>query len=77
MFYTLTATCYKRVIVLIRTQNKTEAAKAAWDYRNTYDHITLITSSSGGLEFSIPKFDDVTFEPSATGNTDIEKWNSR
>lgn len=77
MYYTLIGTCYKRVIVIIRTQDKTEAAKAAWDYRNAYNHITLITSSSGGLEFSEPKFDDVTFERTATGKTEIEKRNSR
>ena len=77
MFYTLIGNCYNQLLVLIRTQDKTEAIKTAWNYRDTYDCITLITSSSGGLAFSAPKFDDVTFERIGTGKTEIEKRNSR
>lgn len=61
MFYTLIGTLYGKIAVIAKSQSYKEIGEVALFNRKTYGNITLITSPSGGLEFSTADFNVVTF----------------
>lgn len=63
MFYTLIGQCRGKFILLIKSQDKKLVEQQAWQWRDTYGPITLITSSSGDLSFSELIFNGVQFKP--------------